>query len=175
MKISNTEIQDVKLIIPRSYKDYRGAFTESYRCDIFNDNTDKKYHFVQDNLVESKKNVLRGLHYQKKYPQGKLIQSIFGKIYDVAVDIRLNSPTYGRWVGEELSDENKKQLFIPKGFGHAFLTLSDHAIVSYKVDSFYNKNSDAGIKFDDPSINIKWLLDSSDISLSDKDKDLPVL
>ena len=170
--IEKTNIEGLVIFTPKIHEDKRGYFFESYNKKVFNHDMA----FIQDNESKSKFGTLRGIHFQKgPYQQSKLVRVIKGEVQDVAVDLRPKSKTYKKYFSIVLSDENKKQLFIPKGFGHAFLTLSDYAIVSYKVDSFYNKNSDAGIKFDDPSINIKWLLDPSDIILSDKDKSLPVL
>ena len=167
-----SNIDGLLIFTPEIYLDERGYFFESYNKERLKNNID----FVQDNESKSKFGTLRGIHFQKgAHQQSKLVRVIKGEVQDVAVDLRPKSKTYKKYFSIVLNDENKKQLFIPRGFGHAFLTLSDYAIVSYKVDSFYNKNSDAGIKFDDPSINIKWLLDSSDIILSNKDKDLPVL
>ena len=172
MKICNTLIPDVKLITPVCYKDTRGEFIESYRCDLLKNNG-IDYEFVQDNIVESKENILRGLHFQKINPQGKLIQALSGKIFDVAVDIREKSSTYGNWVGEFLSDENKKQLFIPPGFAHGYCVVSNNAKVMYKCTDYFNPNDQYGIIWNDPKINIKWPINSP--VLSDKDKLLPQL
>jgi len=167
-----SNIDGLLIFTPEIYLDERGYFFESYNKERFKNNID----FVQDNESKSKFGTLRGIHFQKgTHQQSKLVRVIKGEVQDVAVDLRPKSKTYKKYFSIILNDKNKKQLFIPKGFGHAFLTLSDYAIVSYKVDLFYNKKSDAGIKFDDPTINIKWHLNSSDIILSDKDKDLPVL
>jgi len=172
MKITSTLIQDVKLITPVSYKDNRGMFMESFRCDLLKSNG-IDYEFVQDNIVESKKNILRGLHFQKINPQGKLIQALSGKIFDVAVDIREKSSTYGNWVGEFLSYENKKQLFIPPGCAHGYCVVSSNAKVMYKCTDYFMANDQYGIIWNDPNINIKWPINSP--ILSDKDKLLPQL
>ena len=175
MELISTNIEDIKLISPDIIKDQRGSFFESYQYE--------KYipfigdiKFIQDNESISKYGVLRGLHYQK-YPfqQSKLIRVIKGKIQDVAVDIRPESSTYKEYVSVELSENNKYELFIPQGFAHGFLVLSREAIVSYKVDNYYNKELDSGYKHDDPSFGIKWNLNDKDIILSDKDKDLPYI
>ena len=168
--IEKINIDGLLVFTPKIYLDERGYFFESYNKKQFDNNIE----FIQDNESKSKFGTLRGIHFQK-YPheQSKLVRVIKGEVQDIAIDLRPKSKTYKKYFSIILNDKNKKQLFIPNGFGHAFLTLSDYAIVSYKTDSFYNKNSDVGIRFNDPSINIKWLLDSSDIILSDKDKSLP--
>lgn len=172
-----TEIPEVVLIKPKVFGDERGFFMETYKkseFEKFGIDTD----FVQDNHSRSVKGVLRGLHFQKEpYAQGKLIRCIRGKIFDVAVDIRKGSPTFGKWVGFELSEENKYLLWIPKGFAHGFLTLSDEAEVIYKVSGAeYNPQSEAGIIWNDPDISINWPLEGIEkIILSEKDKKLPRL
>ena len=170
MKISKLEIPEVLLIEPNKYIDERGFFSETFRSDIF-----RKFYdgitFVQDNLVESKKNVLRGLHYQKLNPQGKLVSVIEGKIFDVAVDIRKQSKFYGKWVGLELSSDNHKQLYIPPGFAHGYCVLSAYSKVMYKCTDYYNKDDQYGIIWNDDKININWPLEKP--ILSDKDSKLP--
>lgn len=172
-----TEIPEVILIKPKVFSDERGFFMESYKKSEFEKagiDTD----FVQDNHSKSIKGVLRGLHYQKEpAAQGKLVRCIKGRIFDVAVDIRKGSPTYGKWVGYELSEENKLMLWIPKGFAHGFLTLSEEAEIIYKVSGAeYSPQHDAGIIWNDKTINIKWPIDSiENIILSEKDKNLPTL
>ena len=157
------------------YNDRRGFFRETFNNEI-QDLIGSDIKFIQDNESVSKYGVLRGLHYQKSpFEQSKLIRVIKGKIQDVAVDIRPESKTYKKYVSIELSDINKYQLFIPDGFAHGYLVLSDEAIVSYKVNAFYNKEFDSGYKYNDPSINIKWNLDEANIILSDKDKNLPFI
>ena len=172
-KFINTIIDGVKIFTPSLYKDNRGYFFESYNENIFNNNL-KKVVFVQDNESESKFGTLRGLHFQDyPYDQSKLVRVILGKIQDIAVDLRPHSPTYKKYVSVILDDQNKKQLFIPKGFAHGFLVLSNKAIVAYKADNFYNKEYDGGVRFDDPTLKIKWKLEKKDISISDKDNNLP--
>ena len=173
--IKNTNIKDVLILKPEIYKDKRGYFFESYNKSEFN-NYNIDFSPIQDNESKSNFGVLRGIHFQKfPYEQSKLVRVIKGEIQDIAVDLRPNSNTYKQYVSVILNDKNKNQLFIPKGFGHAFLTLSKTAIVSYKVDSFYNKKYDEGLKFDDPTINIKWELNFEKITLSKKDKNLTYL
>ncbi len=171
IKIINTEISDVKIIEPKVHFDKRGYFIESFNQEEFN-NEVGKIKFVQDNESDSSFGVLRGLHFQQApFEQSKLIRVIKGEIQDVAVDIRENSPNYLKYVSVILNGKNKKQLFIPKGFAHGFLVLSKKAIVNYKVDSFYNKEFEKVIAFNDPKINIKWKLDLECIKISDKDKE----
>jgi len=167
----HNEIKDLFYLEPIIYNDSRGYFFEAY-----SDNDFKKTNFIQDNESKSKFGVLRGIHFQKKpYEQSKLVRVLLGQIQDVAVDLRLNSPTYKKYFSIILDDKNKKQLFIPRGFGHAFLTLSTEAIVSYKVDQSYNNVSESGIRYNDPSINIKWQLNDNKIILSNKDNKLSYL
>ena len=175
MELISTNIEDVKLISPDVITDQRGSFFESYQYEKYIPFIgDVK--FIQDNESVSKYGVLRGLHYQKTpFEQSKLIRVIKGRIQDVAVDIRPESLTYKRYVSVELSEDNKYELFIPQGFAHGFLVLSREAIVSYKVDNYYNKELDSGYKYDDPSFRIKWNLNDKDIILSDKDKNLPYI
>jgi dTDP-4-dehydrorhamnose 3,5-epimerase len=152
---NKTEIDGVVIIEPVIFEDNRGYFMETYNYAEFKaagiDNI-----FVQDNQSKSKKGVLRGLHFQKKYPQAKLIRIISGEVFDVAVDIRRNSPTFGKWIGTILSAENKKQIFIPKGFAHGFVVLSDEAEFFYKCDEFYHPEDEDGIIWNDETIGIKW-------------------
>ena len=172
MLIENTEINDVKVVNPLVHNDNRGYFFESYSLKIFKNNG-LPTHFVQDNEVSSKKGVLRGLHYQLEFPQGKLVRAVVGTILDVAVDIRLGSQTYGRYVTVELSADNKKMLYVPEGFAHGYLVLSDKSIVSYKCTNFYNPNDQYGLKWNDKTIGIDWGNNSPIISK--KDDDLPFL
>ncbi len=175
MDIINTKIEDVLLLKPSVYNDTRGYFFESYNQNFLSKNN-FNINFVQDNESKSNFGVLRGIHFQNTpFEQSKLIRVIHGTIQDVAIDLRPSSKTYKKYVSIILDDKNKEQLFIPKGFGHAFLTLSDSAIISYKVDNFYSQDADAGIKYDDPSINISWELNKNQIILSDKDNKLPYL
>jgi len=157
MKVISTKIPDVKVIMPDIFKDDRGYFFESFNQKNFNEAIGSKINFVQDNESKSKKGVLRGMHYQKQpFSQGKLIHVNHGEIFDVALDIRKESPTYGEWVSEILSADNKKQLWIPEGFAHGFLALSEEAKVMYKTTQFYSKNHEKIIKFNNKKFNIKW-------------------
>ena len=167
-----TIIPEVVLVLPRKFSDSRGFFMEFYNQKLFNENSIKDT-FVQSNHSMSIKNTLRGLHYQKKHPQSKLVRCIKGRIFDVAVDIRKKSPTYGKWVGEILSEENHNQLYIPKGFAHGFLVLSDIAEVTYMCSEFYYPKYDSGILWNDSSINIDWNIKKP--ILSDKDSNQPLL
>tara|TARA_Y100001935_G_scaffold232652_1_gene214506 strand:+ start:245 stop:778 length:534 start_codon:yes stop_codon:yes gene_type:complete len=167
MKITKTKLEGCLIIEPKIYGDDRGFFLESYN--------EKKYKsiiggnkFVQDNHSRSSKGVLRGLHFQKNNPQGKLVRVVSGKVFDVAVDIRNNSKTFGKWVGVLLSDENKKQFWVPEGFAHGFLVLSDYADFEYKCTSFYEASDEGSIIWNDPDLNIKWPI--KDPVLSEKDK-----
>lgn len=167
------EIPDVILITSKAFSDERGFFMESYKESEFKANG-INFEFKQDNHSKSSKKVLRGLHYQlEPYAQGKLVRVITGKIFDVAVDIRRGSPTFGKWVSAELSEDNKKMLWIPPGFAHGFLALEDNTNVLYKSTNEYSKESERGILWNDPEIGIKWPLDNP--LLSDKDKKHPVL
>ncbi len=167
------EIEGVVLVKPIVFSDDRGFFMETYKYSDFAKNGIKE-NFVQDNHSKSVKNVLRGIHFQlNPKAQGKLVRCIKGKIFDVAVDLRKNSPTFKKWVGVELSEENKYMLYIPAGFGHAFLTLSDEAEVLYKATEEYSKEHDSGIRWNDPEINITWGIKSP--ILSEKDANLPYL
>ncbi len=165
-----TEIPEVVLIKPKVFKDERGFFMETYKKSEF-ERAGIPINFVQDNHSKSTKYVLRGLHFQKEpFGQGKLVRCIKGKIFDVAVDIRKNSPTFKKWVGFELTEENKLMLWIPRGFAHGFLTLSDEAEIIYKVsDNEYSPKSDAGIIWNDPEVNINWPIKGEPI-LSGKDR-----
>ena len=169
-------IPDVLLIEPTVHGDSRGYFMESFRQDLLNDFLGYEVNFVQDNESKSAKGVLRGLHYQlPPYAQAKLVRVIEGRVLDVAVDIRQSSPTFGQYVSKELSSDNHHQLFIPRGFAHGFVVLSESAVFAYKVDNYYSPNDDRGIAFDDPEIDIDWVLKSDELQSSDKDKSHPVL
>ena len=171
IKVINTKFSDVKIIEPKIHFDKRGYFFESFNQDEFN-NKVGKIKFVQDNESASSFGVLRGLHFQEApFEQSKLIRVIKGEIQDVVVDIRENSPNYLKYISVILNEENKRQIFIPKGFAHGFLVLSKDAIINYKVDNFYNKDSEKVIAFNNPEINIKWDLDLQFLKFSDKDKD----
>jgi dTDP-4-dehydrorhamnose 3,5-epimerase len=169
MKIIETKIPDVLIIEPQIYGDDRGFFFESYNQKLFTETTGVSLNFVQDNHSRSQQNVLRGLHYQIKYPQGKLVRVSYGKVFDVAVDIRKSSPTFGQWVGEILSAENKRQMWIPPGFAHGFLVLSEIADFLYKTTEYYAPSYDRSILWNDPEIGINWPLENPPV-LSNKDQ-----
>ena len=174
-KFTNTKIEGMFLVEPAVFEDNRGYFMETYNENDFKD-AGYDLTFVQDNQSKSSKGVLRGLHLQVNYPQGKLVRVIKGEVFDVGVDLRKDSDAYGEWFGAILSDENKKQLFIPEGFAHGFLVLSDEAEFVYKCTEFYHGDDEGGIKWDDPDIGIDWPLDDIDeIILSDKDKEWKTL
>lgn len=176
MKYNQTHIADVFLIEPEVFGDERGYFVETFRADVFEQQTGIKTAFVQDNESRSSFGVLRGLHYQlPPYAQSKLVRVIEGKVLDVAVDIRKGSPSFGQHVSVELSADNKHELFIPRGFAHGFVVLSESAIFSYKVDNYYSPECDRGIQFNDPQLEIDWQLDLEQLILSDKDKHQPLL
>ena len=168
-----TSIKDVYIIEPKVYGDNRGYFMETYKESDFI-KAGLNYKFIQDNQSKSKKGVLRGLHFQKTYPQAKLVRVLEGEVYDVAVDLRKDSPTYGKYVGVILSSENKKMFMIPRGFAHGFLVLSDTATFTYKCDELYHPEDEGGIMWDDPEIGIEWP-NCDEILLSDKDKKHPSL
>lgn len=174
-KFTNTKIEGMFLVEPAVFEDNRGYFMETYNENDFKE-AGYDLTFVQDNQSKSSKGVLRGLHLQINYPQGKLVRVIKGEVFDVGVDLRKDSDTYGEWFGAILSDENKKQLFIPEGFAHGFLVLSDEAEFVYKCTEFYHGDDEGGIKWDDSDIGINWPLDDIDeIILSDKDKEWKTL
>lgn len=176
MKYTQTHIADVFLIEPEVFGDERGYFVETFRADVFEQQTGIKTAFVQDNESRSSFGVLRGLHYQlPPYAQSKLVRVIEGKVLDVAVDIRKGSPSFGQHVSVELSADNKHELFIPRGFAHGFVVLSESAIFSYKVDNYYSPECDRGIQFNDPQLEINWQLDLEQLILSEKDKLQPLL
>ena len=173
MKFIETKISDVIIIEPTVFGDARGYFLESYNQKKFEEVVGKTF-FVQDNESKSSKGVLRGLHFQKPpFEQAKLVRCIQGEVLDVAVDIRKNSKTYGKHVTVLLSGKNKRQLFIPRGFAHGFLVISEYAIFSYKVDNRYAPESDAGIRWDDSILNIQWGVNESEVLVSEKDSKLP--
>ena len=175
MEIVKTSIEGLVVIEPRVFEDERGYFMESYKESFIKKNF-PNINFIQDNESKSNYGVLRGLHFQKApFEQTKLVRVVDGEVLDVAVDLRKNSPTYGKWESILLSGENKKQFFIPKGFAHGFVVLSEKAIFSYKVDNVYNKDSDSGIKYDDKDLNINWQIDPKNIKISEKDKKLQTL
>jgi len=156
MKVLETGIEGLLVLEPTVYGDDRGFFLESYNRKAFNDIVGYDCEFKQDNHSKSVKGVLRGLHYQLRKPQGKLVRAVSGEIFDVAVDIRKGSPTFGQWFGINLSAENKKQLWVPKGFAHGFLVISDCAEVLYKASDFYDPEFEYSIKWNDPKLNIAW-------------------
>jgi len=156
LKIIQTKIPDVLVIEPKVFEDERGFFFESFNASVFKEVTQCNLKFVQDNHSMSSRGVLRGLHFQTENMQAKLVRVISGKIFDVAVDLRKDSTTYGHWVSEVISAENKKQLLIPEGFAHGFLTLSEKAEVLYKTSDFYNKEFEKTIKWNDSTLNIEW-------------------
>jgi len=165
------KIPGVVLIKPTVHGDERGYFVETFRQDLFEKAIDYQVNFIQDNESRSAKGVLRGLHYQlPPYTQAKLVRVIEGSVLDVAVDIRKSSPTFGQHVAVELTDENKHQLFVPHGFAHGFVVLSDNATFTYKVDNYYAPEHDRGIAFDDAKLDIDWKLSLAKLQLSDKDK-----
>ena len=169
MEYIATELQGVFVIQPKVFNDERGYFFESWKKEEFEKHVGK-VDFVQDNESKSSFGVLRGLHYQKgEASQAKLVRVIKGRVLDVAVDLRKSSPTFGKYVAVELSDENKKQLFIPRGFAHGFLVLSDEAIFTYKVDNVYAPQHEASIRWNDEQIHIEWPIDSKDVLTSEKD------
>ena len=172
MEFIQTKISEVILIKPAVIEDHRGFFMESYHIEKFTIGG-IKCKFVQDNHAKSVQNTLRGLHFQVNFPQAKLLRCLKGKVFDVAVDIRKTSSTYGKWVGEILTDENKHQLFIPAGFAHGYYVMSETAEIAYKCSDIYHSEDEQGIHWDDPDISIEW--PTLDPILSDKDANLPVL
>jgi len=169
MKATPTAIPDVIVLEPKVFGDERGFFFESYNERVFSELTGIKINFVQDNHSRSARNVLRGLHYQIKQPQGKLVRVTMGEVFDVAVDLRRSSPTFGQWIGEYLSSKNKRQLWIPVGFAHGFVVLSDEAEFLYKTTDYYAPEHERSIRWNDPEIGIQWP-EGIDPILSEKDK-----
>jgi dTDP-4-dehydrorhamnose 3,5-epimerase len=172
--VFKTPIEGLVVVEPQVFGDSRGYFMETYNAQAFAE-AGLTMAFVQDNQSLSQKGVLRGLHLQTKYPQGKLVRVISGEVYDVGVDLRRGSPTYGKYAGAVLSGENKRMLYIPEGFAHGFLVLSDEAVFTYKCTELYHPEYDVGIIYNDPDIGIDWPLDGREPLLSDKDKKLPTL
>lgn len=169
MNVIKTDIPEVLIFEPKVFGDERGFFFESFSQKVFEEAVGYKVNFVQDNHSKSSKGVLRGLHYQlAPYAQGKLVRCVAGEVFDVAVDIRKDSPTFGKWIGVNLSADNKRQLWIPEGFAHGFLVLSDSAEFVYKTTNYYTPEYDRGIIWNDPTIGIKWP-DVKKITLSNKD------
>ena len=174
MKIKETPLKDCFIIEPTIIEDERGYFYEKFNEKKFVELTGMNGHFVQDNISKSSYGVLRGIHLQKgEHAQAKLVSCLEGKVFDVAVDLRPDSPTYGKWFGVELSAENKLQFYVPRGFGHGFSVLSDTAIFSYKCDNFYNKEAEGSVIWNDPDLDIDWKLPHDIVILSEKDRDLP--
>ncbi|ACA44165.1 dTDP-4-dehydrorhamnose 3,5-epimerase [Clostridium botulinum] len=176
-KFTKTPIEDLYVIEPKVFSDPRGYFMETHNYEDFK-TAGLDMVFVQDNQSKSKKGVLRGLHFQKKHPQGKLVRVIKGEVFDVAVDIRENSSTFGKWYGVILSEENKKQFYIPGGFAHGFLVLSDEAEFYYKCTDFYHPEDEGGIIWNDPTISIVWPFEKikdANILLSEKDRKWTIL
>jgi len=174
MIIKETKIKGCFLLEPRVFKDERGYFTESYNEDTIYKSTGLKVNFVQDNESQSSEGVLRGLHYQKgNFAQAKLVRVIKGKVLDIVVDLRSDSKTFGEYCSFELSEENKKQVFVPRGLAHGFVTLTDRTIFCYKCDNFYNKEAERGIIYNDPELNIQWNYPLDKLIISDKDLNFP--
>ncbi|KPJ88033.1 MAG: dTDP-4-dehydrorhamnose 3,5-epimerase [Gammaproteobacteria bacterium SG8_11] len=170
MNVIPTKIPEVLILEPQIYKDGRGFFQESYNKKIFQDLTGIDVEFVQDNHSRSEKGVLRGLHYQIQQPQGKLVRVVRGAVFDVAVDIRKSSPTFGQWIGVELSEDNHRQFWVPAGFAHGFLVLSDSAEFLYKTTDYYAPEHERCIVWNDPNIGIEWPI-AGEPQLSSKDKE----
>lgn len=168
-----TKIKDVYIIDVKPFGDHRGYFMETYKESDFKE-AGLNYNFVQDNQSSSRKGVLRGLHFQKTHPQAKLVRVIKGEVFDVAVDLRKGSDTYGQWVGVLLSEENHKQFMIPRGFAHGFVVVSDYAEFAYKCDDVYHPEDEGGIMWNDPDVGVEWP-DVREIILSEKDKVHPLL
>ncbi|MCR5527190.1 MAG: dTDP-4-dehydrorhamnose 3,5-epimerase [Lachnospiraceae bacterium] len=172
--VETCEIEGLKVITPKVFGDERGYFMESYNIEDFKkagiDNV-----FVQDNQSSSTKGVLRGMHFQNNFPQAKLVRCIRGEVYDVAVDLRPGSATFGKWFGVTLSEENKKMFFIPRGFAHGFLVLSDYAEFAYKCDDLYHPGDDGGLRFNDPEIGIEWptTIPENELNINDRDRNWP--
>lgn len=170
MEYLKTEIDGVYVLEPRVFRDARGYFFESWRQADFDQHIGRHVEFIQDNESKSSYGVLRGLHYQKgEYSQAKLVRVIRGRVLDVAVDIRKSSPTFGKYVAVELSEDNKRQLFIPRGFAHGFLVLSDEAVFTYKVDNVYAPQHEASIRWNDKDIHIEWPISADEVFTSEKD------
>ncbi|MHA3046656.1 dTDP-4-dehydrorhamnose 3,5-epimerase [Riemerella anatipestifer] len=171
MKIRETPLKDCYIIEPAIFEDERGYFYEKFNEKKFEELTGMNGHFVQDNISKSSYGVLRGLHLQKgEHAQAKLVSCLEGKVWDVAVDLREDSPSFGQWYGVELTTENKLQFYVPRGFAHGFAVLSETAVFAYKCDNFYNKESEGGVLWNDVDLAIDWKLNEADVILSEKDK-----
>jgi dTDP-4-dehydrorhamnose 3,5-epimerase len=174
MKVKETQLEGCFIIEPKVFVDKRGKFFEVFNKEIFEDKTGLEIDFVQDNQSTSQRSVLRGLHMQKgMFSQAKLVSVVKGSVLDVAVDVRKDSPTFGKHFSIELSEKNNKQLFVPRGFLHGFVTLEDHTIFSYKCDNYYKSEAEEGVIFNDKDLNIDWKLGEDEIELSEKDANLP--
>lgn len=174
MTVTETKLKDCFIIEPQVFGDKRGYFLETFNSEKFKALTHQDVTFVQDNESFSSRGVLRGLHYQLgEHAQAKLVRVVKGEVLDVAVDVRKESPTFGQHVAVNLTEDNKKQLFVPRGFAHGFVVLSDTAIFAYKCDNLYNKASEGGIIYNDASLNIDWQIDETDMLISEKDTVLP--
>lgn len=175
MKVEQTKLKDCFIIHDTVFGDHRGYFFESFNQQRFLDQTGLSVNFVQDNQSKSQRGVLRGLHYQHgTFAQAKLVRVLQGRVIDVAVDVRLNSPSFGEHVAVELTEDNHRQLFVPRGFAHGFAVLSEAAVFFYKCDNYYNKEAEGGIIYNDSQLNIDWQLSGTEILLSDKDAALPL-
>ncbi len=176
MQVYYTKLEGCVILEPKVFPDNRGYFFESFNQEKFEQLTGYPGHFVQDNQSSSAYGVIRGLHLQQgEFAQAKLVRVLEGKVLDVAVDLREGSPSYRQWVSVELSADNKKQLYVPRGFAHGFSVLSDQAVLAYKCDNFYHKDAEGGLRFDDPFLNIDWQIPVQERILSDKDLELPYL
>lgn len=176
MEVTETYLKGCFIIEPQVFGDERGFFFESFNKNKFRELTGIEIEFVQDNEAFSYKGILRGLHFQKgEFAQAKLVRVVKGKVLDVAVDLRPGSKTFGKHFSVILSEENKKQLFIPRGFAHGYAVLEDHTVFSYKCDNYYNKESESGVIYNDSDLNIDWMLEENEIQLSEKDKELKFL
>ncbi len=176
MKLIKTDIEGIVIVEPEVYGDERGYFFESFNAERFLAETGVEVTFVQDNESLSKRGTLRGLHFQREpHAQAKLVRVVRGRVLDVAVDIRKESPTFGRYVAVELSGENHRQMFIPKGFAHGYIALEDDTVFQYKCDEYYHPEVESGIAWNDPQIGIEWPLSENEITLSDKDKNRVLL
>ena len=172
MQVTATKLPEVKLISPDVFHDHRGFFIETFQCDRYA-TKGIGHRFVQDNLSFSKRGILRGMHLQYPHPQGKLVYVLQGEVFDVAVDVRVGSPTFGQWVGEVISAENKRQLWVPEGFAHGFCVTSETALFVYKCTDFYNRATEISLRWDDPDVGIDWPI--SNPELADKDAQAPCL
>ena len=168
MQVTETEIPDVKIVKPKVFGDERGFFLETFEQKRYQQMLDINFNFVQDNHSRSQKGVLRGLHFQKQNPQGKLVRVVRGQVYDVVVDIRKDSKTFGKWVSIILSEENKTQLWIPPGLAHGFVVLSDIADFEYKCTNYYDPKSEESLLWNDPTVNIDWPITNPILSIKDK-------